>query len=249
MAAMRRDSVGMSAAGARLPRLPRQLTSFIGRVREVERVKALLEEAALLTLTGPGGVGKTRLALQVAGEVAGEYEHGVRWVPLAPVTAPEQVVPAIAEALGIGEVRNQTLLQAIGEALSDREILLLLDNFEHVLEAALDVVYLLASAPRLKVLVTSRTALHLYGEHEFPVPPLEAPSADDKRWTMDDSSSIVHRPSFIVRNLESYEAVALFVGRARAVRPDFALTEGNARDVVEICRRLDCLPLAIELAA
>jgi predicted ATPase/DNA-binding CsgD family transcriptional regulator len=241
MTAMRRAGE-VSLDGERLLRLPRQLTSFIGRVREVERLKALLAEVPLLTLTGPGGVGKTRLAIQVAGEVAGQYEHEVRWVPLAAVTAPEQVVSAIAEALGIGEVRNQTLLEAIGEALLDRELLLLLDNFEHVLSAASDVAYLLAAAPRLKVLVTSRTALHLYGEQEFPVPPMEAPAADD-------GATIAHRPSSFVRNLESYEAVALFVGRAKAVRPDFALTEGNANDVVEICRRLDCLPLAIELAA
>ena len=236
------------------PGLPRQLTSFIGRAREVERVKSLLAGVPLLTLTGPGGVGKTRLALQVAGEVAGEFEHGARWVSLAPLTFPEGVVPAIAEAIGVAEVRQQTLLESVGEALASQEILLVLDNFEHVLGATSDVAYLLASAHRLKILVTSRIHLHLYGEQEFPVPPMQVPGTEFQVRGLEASPSQpgtgnAELGTQQLATIESYEAVALFVGRARAVRPDFALSAGNVADVIEICRRLDSLPLAIELAA
>ncbi len=228
---------GSSTPGAR--NLPRQFTNFIGRKREIERACDLLTSVPLLTLIGPGGVGKTRLALQIAGEAAARFEHGVRWVSLAPLTGPEQVVPTIAAALGVEETPSQTLLEGVAEALSAREMLLVLDNFEHLLGAAQDIAYLLASAHRLTLLVTSRMALHLYGEQEFPVPPMQTPAPNLPAATNAASLSA----------LEEYEAVALFVARARAVRPDFALTEGNAPEVVEICRRLDSLPLAIELAA
>ena len=216
--------------------LPLQTTPLIGREREVEAVCGLLRssETRLLTLLGPGGAGKTRVGLQVAAELVDDFEDGVFFVPIAAITDPTLVAPTIARALGLSEGGARPAEELLEGYLRDRQTLLLLDNLEQVLESASVVDRLLSTAAGLKILVTSRTPLGLYGEYEFPIPPLSLP----------DSESLPP-----LENLTEYEAVRLFVERARAVRPDFSLAEDNAPAVVEICERLDGLPLAIELAA
>ena len=191
-------------------------------------------EVRFLTLTGPGGTGKTRVGLQAAAELTDEYEDGVFFVALAAIDDPALVAPTVARTLGLNEASNQPPEELLKDYLRDRQTLLMLDNFEQVLEAAPIIDEVLSYAPHLKVLATSRTPLRLYGEHEFPIPPLSLP----------DVKSL---PA--VEHLAQYGAVRLFVDRARAVNPDFSLTEENARAVAEICERLDGLPLAIELAA
>ena len=216
--------------------LPLQLTSLIGREQEIAAVCHLLQrqEVRLLTLTGPGGTGKTRLGLQVAAELSETFSDGVFFVNLAPLSDPELVVPTIAQALGVKEASSQPLLDLVSAWLREKELLLLLDNFEQVAEAAVEVSALLARCPQLNVLVTSRAVLHLSGEHEFPVPPLSLPN-------------LSHLPD--LERLSQYEAVALFIARAQAVKPEFQVTNANTPTVAEICVRLDGLPLAIELAA
>ena len=186
-----------------------------------------------MSLTGPGGTGKTRLAAAVAAAVA----RRVCFVDLAPLSDPRFVPPAIAQALDVREVEGLPLAERLLDALAGRETLLLLDNFEHVLGAAPFVADLLGACPGLTVLATSRAPLRLRWEHEFPVWPLDTP----------DPATLGGAPD--PAQLERYPAVALFLARARAARPDFALTAENARAVAEICHRLDGLPLAIELAA
>jgi predicted ATPase/class 3 adenylate cyclase len=220
---------------ARPNNLPLQLTRFIGRQEEASEIKSrLLNGVRLLTLTGPGGTGKTRLAIEVAAETLTAFEDGAWFVDLAPVLNPALVISTIAEILGVKEESGRPLEEALENSLKDREMLLLLDNFEQVVEAGAAVVRLLQAAPRLRVLVTSRAVLHRYGEHEFLVPPLDLP---DPRKLPDLAS------------LTRYEAIGLFIERATAVKPDFALTKDNAPSVAEITVRLDGLPLAIELAA
>ncbi len=216
--------------------LPVQLTPFIGREQEVATVQQLLsrEEVRLLTLTGPGGAGKTRLGLQAAAELSDHFADGVFFVNLVPISDPALVMPTIAQTLDIREVTGQPLLERLQEELRQKQMLLLLDNFEQVVTAAIQVVELLAACPELKILVTSREVLHVRAEYEFAVPPLELP--DPK-----------HLPDLAA--LSHYAAVALFLQRAQAVKPDFQLTNANARAIAEICARLDGLPLAIELAA
>jgi predicted ATPase/Tfp pilus assembly protein PilF len=192
------------------------------------------DETRLLTLTGPGGIGKTRLALQAAADLLDDFPEGTFFSQLATLTEAEQFLPAVAETLGVRETGDQPLDETLKDYLSERRLLLLLDNFEQVLEAATAITEMLAGAPGLKVLATSRTSLRLYGEHVFPVPPLTLPD-------------LKHPPH--LERLTQYEAVGLFVERARAVKPDFKVTNESAPAVAEICVRLDGLPLAIELAA
>jgi len=217
--------------------LPPQRTPLLGRGAETAAVTATLLNPAvrLMTLTGPGGTGKTRLAIQVVTDLASSFEGGVAFVHLAPIADPKLVISAIASALGLRETGERPLLAAIADHLSSMgRMLLLLDNFEQVAAAAGLVRELLDACPLLTVLVTSRVVLRIYGEHEFPVPPLPLP-APGARST---PAVLLESPS-----------IALFVQRATAGRPDFALTTRNADAIVDICRRLDGLPLAIELAA
>ena len=236
--------------------LPAQLTSLIGREQEIDAVITVLRQvdARLVTLTGPGGVGKTRLSLEVGAELAGDFAQGVHFVDLAPIREPALVTSAIAAALGMRESAGQPLLASLKDYLREKQLLLLLDNFEQVLDAAPLVAELLAAAPQLKALVTSREMLRLRGEQEIVVPPLALPPADDRPFdklraggptTGDRRSYGSVRTDMIVQ----YAAVALFVERARANNPTFQITYANAGAVAEICAWLDGLPLAIELAA
>jgi predicted ATPase/class 3 adenylate cyclase/DNA-binding CsgD family transcriptional regulator len=216
--------------------LPVQLTPLIGREQEVAAVQHLLqrEHVRLVTLTGPGGTGKTRLGLQVAAELIELFSDGAYFVNVAPISDPEFVAPTIAQTLGIREAAGQSLLERLQEELQQKQLLLVLDNFEQVVSAAPQLVDLLATCPRLKLLVTSREVLHVRAEHEFAVPPLALPDP-------------THLPELAA--LLHYTAVTLFIERAQAVKSDFQVTDTNARAVAEICVRLDGLPLALELAA
>jgi predicted ATPase/class 3 adenylate cyclase/DNA-binding CsgD family transcriptional regulator len=216
--------------------LPVQWTPLIGREREVATVQHLLqrETVRLVTLTGPGGTGKTRMALQVAAELIDLFPDGVYFVSLAPISNAAFVIPTIAQTLGLREVAGQPLLEHLKRELQQKHLLLVLDNFEQVVRAAPQLVDLLAACPTLKLLVTSREVLHVRAEHEFAVPPLALPDP-------------THLPE--LAELSHYAAVTLFMWRAQAARPDFQVTTANARAIAEICVRLDGLPLAIELAA
>jgi predicted ATPase/DNA-binding CsgD family transcriptional regulator len=191
-------------------------------------------DVPLLTLTGPAGIGKTRLALQVALDLADTFADGVRFVPLAGIRDPRLVVNAIAAALDLADGAARDVVSRVRDDLQEQDLLLILDNFEHVVAAAPVVAELIESCPALKILATSRTPLRLSDEHDVPVPPLSLPGPETGA-----------EPAA----LATFEAVALFIQRATAVDPAFALTPGNAADVAEICLRLDGLPLAIELAA
>jgi predicted ATPase/class 3 adenylate cyclase len=240
----------LASLNERRTNLPIQPTTLIGRDDAVRAACAFLHgETRLLTLSGPAGVGKTRLALQVAAELLDDFADGVYQVELASVSEVARVVPAIVEALNLVEEREQPLLTTLRDRLRDRQLLLLLDNFEQVIGAASLVADLLLAAPRLRILVTSRAVLRVYGEQEFQVPPLELP--DLRRFPPVGARLVV--PALVqpelVPDLALSPAIALFAQRAREVRPDFMLTETNARAVAEICQKLDGLPLAIELAA
>jgi len=214
--------------------LPRQLTSFIGRKREMAEVKRLLSTARLVTLTGAGGSGKTRLALQVASEALEDYANGVWLVELASLSDPALVLQAVASALGIREISGRSLDATLLESLQSKEILLVIDNCEHVVEAcARLIVSILQVAPDLRVLATSRESLGVSGETVWRVPSLSVPS----------------RNTSAAQELVEYESVRLFIERAAAIQPSFALTPENGRAIVDVCRRLDGIPLAIELAA
>jgi predicted ATPase/class 3 adenylate cyclase len=216
--------------------LPIQPTPLVGREKEVAEVCEWLSrpEVRLLTLTGAGGTGKTRLALQAAAELTEEFEEGVFFVSLAAISDPELVVGAVAGTLGVKEMGGRPVLETLTDYLREKQLLLILDNFEQVLEAAPIVSELLSAAPNLKVLATSRIPLRLYGEHEYSVPSLALPD-------------LQRAPSG--ERLTQYEAVRLFIERAQAAKADFSVTNDNALAVAQICHRLDGLPLAIELAA
>lgn len=210
------------------------VSSFVGREQQVRDVRKLLRDNRLVTLTGPGGTGKSRLSVQVGFDLLPHFRDGVFLVTLAGISDPDLVPAAAAQALGVRQQGVGSLESAVRQHLASRDLLLILDNFEHVLSAAFFVSDLMASTTLLKILVTSRAPLRLSSEQEYPVPPLSLPPES--------------RPGGL-ESLRTSEAVTLFLQRARAVRPDFQLTRQNAEEIARICRRLDGLPLALELAA
>lgn len=226
----------MLRSGGRRHNLPAQVDSFIGRRREVVEFRSMLlgSTVRLLTVVGPPGVGKTRLSLQFARALNEEFPDGVCFVPLAAIRDPGLVILAIARVVGVRESPGWPVAERLIEQLGDGKRLLVLDNCEQVLAAAPSVSDLLAACQGLKVLATSREPLRIAGEQEYPLSPLELPGPSQAR----DATALARVP-----------AVALFVQRTRAVKPDFALTEANAAEIAAICARLDGLPLAIELAA
>jgi predicted ATPase/DNA-binding CsgD family transcriptional regulator len=214
--------------------LPVERTSFVGREREVDRIRGLLADTRLLTLTGPGGIGKTRLAIEAARRSSKRFVGGIYFVELAGLRDPGLLLATIGGALGIGQSDGASAIEALVQRLGRPETLLVLDNFEHLSSAGPTVGELLATSSTLRIAVTSRAPLHLAGEQEYPVAPLELAEPDG---------------SVAADRLREIESVALFVERSRSVRLDVALTESSLRSIAEICRRLDGLPLAIELAA
>jgi predicted ATPase len=222
------------ASSAKLDNLPLELPTLFGRADDVDELTRLLETRRLVTLTGTGGAGKTRLALEVAGRMRGDFVDGVWLVELSPVTDPRLVPQAIAMALGVREAGRESLTDTLPRVLADKDLLLVVDNCEHVIEAAADLVStLIQKCPHLRVLATSREALDVVGERIWPVPMLAL-------LQLDDNAAELVAPS---------ASLDLLVERVRAVRPDFGLTPDNVAAAIEICRRLDGIPLAIELAA
>jgi predicted ATPase/DNA-binding SARP family transcriptional activator/DNA-binding CsgD family transcriptional regulator len=229
-----------SGGGVRAHNLPAQRTSFVGREREMLELKRQLAMTRLLTLSGAGGSGKTRLALEVARDLVGAYPDGVWLVELAPLSEEALMPQAVAKALKVPEQPGRSLTEALVDTLREQRLLLVLDNCEHLIESAAQLAdALLSSCPHLRVVATSREALSVEGELVWRVDPLSVPSADPD----------AHRTPVATGELERYGAVRLFVERARLRSPHFALTEENAGAVAQICRRLDGMPLAVELAA
>ena len=214
--------------------LPKPLTSFIGRQQELARAKRLLRDNSLVTLTGPGGTGKTRLCIALAGQVAAEYPDGVYFVPLAPIRDPGLVPSTIAQSIGLQDPRDRPLMEHLVSQLRTRHLLLVLDNFEHLLAGATVVTRLLQETSAVRILVSSRSSLRVSGEQECPVPPLAVPDP---------------RTQPTPQSLADCDSVRLFAERAAAVVPGFTIDEKNAPPIAQIARRLDGLPLAIELAA
>ncbi len=213
--------------------LPKPLTGFIGRERELTQAKRLLQDSYLVTLTGPGGSGKTRLCIALAATVADDYPDGVYFVPLAPVRDPGLAPSTIAQSIGLQDARDRPLMEHLVSQLRERQLLIVLDNFEHLLEGAPVVTRLLEETRAVRILVSSRSPLRVSGEQECPVPPLAVPEEDA-------------RPA---ASQAACESVRLFAERAAAAVPEFTITDENAAAIAAIARRLDGLPLAIELAA
>ena len=221
------------AAKSRRTNLPQSLTSFVGRQREIAEIKRLLPDSRLLTVVGIGGIGKTRLALQAAAEVLDGYGDGVWFVDLAPLNDPALVASALAQVLGVSEAAGKPLVETLCAQINGRQLLLVLDNCEHLLEAcALLADAVLRSAAEAAIIATSRENFHIAGEQTYPLPALSLPD-----------------PSASAEEVGRSEAVQLFVERARRHQPDFALTAARARAVAELCIHLDGIPLALELAA
>jgi len=212
--------------------LPADVSSFVGREGEINQLLLLLADVRLLTLTGTGGTGKTRLALQVAAQALRDYPDGVYFVELDHLQDSDKVILELGRTLGLRNIATDSIQSVIEHTLSDMRCLLVIDNFEHVIEAAPILTELLGVAPHLKIMVTSREALNVSGEHQFLVPPLHMPSNDDD-----------------LAQCQENEAIKLFTKRAQAIRSDFSLHEDNVADIVAICQHLDALPLALELAA
>ncbi|MFN2135602.1 MAG: ATP-binding protein [Candidatus Promineifilaceae bacterium] len=217
--------------------LPSQPSLFVGREAELNEIESRLasERVRLLTLTGPGGTGKTRLALQSAADLSDHFIDGTFFIDLAPLRDPDAVAISIARTIGLNESSNGSMLADLKEQIGNKQTLLLLDNFEQVMAAGKQMADLLQYCPRLKMLATSREALRVRGEHLYPVPPLSVPQINGRHLQPQD--------------LANFEAVQLFLDRAQAVKPDFELTAENAQAIAELCSHLDGLPLAIELAA
>ena len=248
------DGLGMEfppvrSIDARPNNLPTQLTSFVGRERELAEAGALLDANRLVTLTGPGGTGKTRLSLQVAANAAERYPDGIFFVALETVREPALVSSRIASSIGLSESGNRPADVVLREWLGSKQVLLVLDNFEQVLAAGPIVADLLRDAPGLSVLVTSRAALRVSGEQEYPVPGLPAPPDLALLSSLELASLPAEARVIDAASLSTYESVRLFIARATAVRPDFRVTNGNAPAVAAIAARLHGMPLAIELAA
>ncbi|MCB0236958.1 MAG: AAA family ATPase, partial [Anaerolineae bacterium] len=214
--------------------LPVQLTGFVGREAELASVKQLLTQTRLLTLLGPGGTGKTRLSLQAAADLVDQFPDGVWFVELAPLTDPDRIVERVAATLNVQEQPGRPLLDTLTNYLRRKELLLLLDNAEHLVRPSAELVeHLLMNCPAVKILVTSREALFISGETTLQIPSLSLPG---KGMSTPDA-------------VAGSEAVQLFIARAQAVRPDFVLTADNAPALAKVVRRLDGIPLALELAA
>jgi predicted ATPase/class 3 adenylate cyclase/DNA-binding CsgD family transcriptional regulator len=223
----------LRTVGRRISTVPGTLTTFIGREEIIAEASALMSRTRLLTLTGPGGTGKTRLAIQLAEMLRDQFHDGVWFVALAPTMDPDLVIPTVLQALGIPVTQGRLPDEVLCDALREKNLLLVLDNFEQVVHAGPRIAAVLAACPQMRLLVTSRVSLHVVGEQELEVPPLALPPREER----------------ISPSLLQNEAVRLFVERARAVKPEFQFTDENASAVVGICGRLDGLPLAIELAA
>ena len=229
--------------------LPAQLTTFIGRDAELDEAAALLATTRLLTLTGPGGTGKTRLSLQLAAHVSDGFPDGVFFVQLEPIRDPMLVAPRIATSVGITEGGARPIIESLADWLRDKQLLLVLDNFEQVISAAAIIADLLRAAPDITAIVTSRAALHVSGEQEYPVPGLPTPPDPSQQSGIERMSTGGDRRALDPVALAQYAAVRLFIERAGAVRPGFTITAENAPAVAAISARLHGMPLAIELAA
>jgi predicted ATPase/DNA-binding CsgD family transcriptional regulator len=240
------DGTSSQVPGSESP-LPAPATPLIGRSSEVSLGGQLMEREGvrLVTLTGPGGIGKSRLAVQIASDLRHRFSDGVYWISLEALHDAALVLPTIARSFGLTDQGDRPVLDRLKEHLHSRALLLLLDNFEQVVPAASQIAELLALCPGLKILITSRTLLRIRGEYEVPIPPLSLPSLPDPSSDLDPQAL----PSLRTTELSRYAAIAMFVERASAVKPDFRLTDENVMAVAMICQKLDGLPLAIELAA
>ena len=246
---LRLDFPPLRSIDARPNNLPTQLTSFVGRERELAEAGGLLAANRLVTMTGPGGTGKTRLSLQVAANAADDFMDGIFFVALETVREPALVVSRLAAAIGIAETARRTATEVLLEWIDAKHVLFVLDNFEQVLEAGPIVADLLRAAPNLKVLATSRAALRVSGEQEYPVPGLPTPPDPSQLTALERANLPEASRRLDLATLATYEAVRLFIARASAVRPGFLVTNENAPAVAAICARLHGMPLAIELAA